>query len=115
MNITRKFACLCHGILDQTQKELNCSTNRKVTGKTERREPLHDKVLVKMVQLSEDSHTLSFRRAIWLWSKLGRYTEFRSQEFAMEKQQVIRYHVKPDGTKVVRPFCLKDFIWYDGD
>ena len=33
----------------------------------------------------------------------------------MEKQQVIRYHVKPDGTKVVRPFCLKDFIWYDGD
>ena len=33
----------------------------------------------------------------------------------MEKQQVIQYYVKPDGTKVVRSFCLKDFIWYDED
>ena len=67
------------------------------------------------MQLSKDSHALSFRRAIWLWSKLGQYTGFRRQEFAMEKQQVIRYYVKPDGTKVVRSFCLKDFIWYDED
>ena len=83
--------------------------------KPDRREPLHDKVLVKMMQLSEDSHALSFRRAIWLWSKLGRYTGFRRQEFAMEKQLVIQYHIKPDGTRVVRSFCLKDFIWYDED
>ena len=31
----------------------------------------------------------------------------------MEKKQVIQYYVKPDGTKVVRAFCLKDFVWYD--
>ena len=56
--------------------------------KPDRREPLCDKVLVKMMQLSEDSHALSFRRAIWLWSKLGRYSGLRRQEFAMEKQLV---------------------------
>ena len=28
------------------------------------REPLHDKVLVKIIQLSKDSHALSFRRVI---------------------------------------------------
>ena len=33
----------------------------------------------------------------------------------MEKQQGIQYYVKPDGTKVVRSFCLKGFIWYDED
>ena len=31
----------------------------------------------------------------------------------MEKKQVIQYYVKPDGTKVVRAFCLKDFVWCD--
>ena len=34
--------------------------------KLDRRELLRDKVLVKMMQLSEDSHALSFRRAIWI-------------------------------------------------
>ena len=67
------------------------------------------------MQLSEDSHAFSFRRAIWLWSQLGRYTGFGRQEFAMAKKHVIQYYVKPDGTKVVRSFCLKDFIWYDED
>ena len=79
------------------------------------REPLHDKVLVKLMHSSEDSHAHSFRRAIWLWSKLGRYTGCRHQEFAMEKQHVIKYYVKPDKTKVARYFCLKDIIWYDKD
>ena len=83
--------------------------------KPDQREPLHEKVLVKMMQLSDDSHPLGLRRAIWLWTKLGRYGGFRQQEFAMEKKFIIQYYVKPDGTKVVRAFCLKDFIWYDVD
>ena len=33
----------------------------------------------------------------------------------MEKQLVLQYYIKPDGTRVVRSFCLKDFIWYDED
>ena len=53
-------------------------------------EPLHDKVLIKIMQLSKDSHALSLRRAIWLVSKLGQYTGFRRQEFAMKNQQVIQ-------------------------
>jgi hypothetical protein len=33
----------------------------------------------------------------------------------MKKKQVVQYYVKPDGTKVVRTFCLRDFISYDED
>ena len=51
----------------------------------ERREPLHDKVLAHIMGLSEKNNGLSFRRAVWLWTRLGRYTGCRRQEFAMKK------------------------------
>ena len=58
--------------------------------KPDQREPLHDVELVKMMQLSEDSHALSFRRALWLWSKFGRYTGFRRQVCNVK---AVRYRV----------------------
>ena len=55
--------------------------------KPEQREPLYDKVLAHMMHLASESHPLSFRRAIWLWTNLGRYSGFRCQEFTMEKKR----------------------------
>ena len=74
---------------------------------------MHDKVLAQMIRLTDEGHPLSFREAIWLWTKLGRYTGFRRQEFAMESRSVIQVYVKPNGTHVVRTLTTKDYIWYN--
>ena len=37
----------------------------------DKREPLHDRVLTHMMYLSGVGHSLKFRKAIWLWTKLG--------------------------------------------
>ena len=58
-----------------------------------------------MLELSEESHGLSFRRAVWLWTKLGQYTGCCRQEFAMEKKNQV--YVKPDGTQVVSFSMMK--------
>ena len=80
-------------------------------GEPERREPLHDKVLAHMMELSEENHGLSFRQAAWLWTKLGWYKGYHRQEFAMEKDKEIQVYMKPVGTQVVQVFTLGDFIF----
>ena len=82
-------------------------------GKPDKREPLHDKVLTRIMRLADEGHPLSFRKAIWLWTKLGSYTGFRRQAFAMKSRSVIQIYAKPNITHVVRAFTMKDFIWYD--
>ena len=83
--------------------------------KPDKREPLHDKVLAQMMRLADEGHQLSLRKAIWLQTKLGRYTGFRRQECVMESRSVIQVYVKPNCTHVVKAFTMKDFIWYDDD
>ena len=74
---------------------------------------MHYKVLALMMRLTDECQPVSFRKSIWLWTKLGRYTCFRRQEFAMESRSVIQVYVKPNGTHVVRTFTTKDYIWYN--
>ena len=78
--------------------------------KPDNREPLHDNVLAQMMRLADEGHPLSSRKAIWLWTKLGRYTCFRCQKIAMESRSVIQVYVKPNGTHVVGAFRVEDFI-----
>ena len=56
--------------------------------KPDKREPLHDKVLAQMMRLADEGHPLSFRKAIWLWTKLGRYTGFRRQYVFCHGKQI---------------------------
>ena len=65
-----------------------------------------------MMRLADEGHPLSFRKVIWLWTKLCRRTGFRRQEFAMESRSVIQVYVKPNGKHVVRAFTMKDIILY---
>ena len=83
--------------------------------KADKSEHLYDKVLAQLMRLADEGHALSFRKAIWLWTKLGRYTGFRCQEFAMESRSVLQVYVKPNGTHVVRAFMMKHFIWFNDD
>ena len=87
----------------------------KFEDKPEKREPLHNKVIALMLKLAEEGNNLGFRRAIWLWTALGRYGAFRRQEFAMEKKDKIQVYVKPNGELVVRAFTMQDFLFYDED
>lgn len=79
-----------------------------------KREPLHDKVILMMKLMADKSSPYGFRRAMWLWTALGRYAGFRRQEFAMERQEIQMY-VKPNGDLVVRAFTVKNFIFFDKD
>ena len=88
----------------------------KIEDAPDKREPLHDKVIVRMYELSLDEHCeFGARKAIWLWTGLGRFGGFRRQEFAMDKSDEIQYYVKPNGELIVRAFTLSNFIFYDVD
>ena len=88
---------------------------KEFEGASAKREPLHDRVLAQMLDMSTGGPPHGFRRAMWLWTNVGRYAGFRRQEFAMEKKDVIQVYVKPNGDQVVRAFTVKDFIFYDDD
>ena len=98
-----------------TQANNMLKKQKAFEGKSDRREPLHGKVLAHVMALSETSHELSFRWAIWLWTNLSWYNRCRIQEYAMEKKHEIQVNVKPNGMQVVWVFTMKDFIWYDVD
>jgi hypothetical protein len=88
----------------------------KIEDAPDKREPLHDKVIVRMYELSLDEHCkFGARKAIWHWTGLGRFGGFRRQEFAMDKSDEIQYYVKPNGELIVRAFTLSNFIFYDVD
>ena len=57
--------------LGVTQANIILRKKKTFEGAPERREQLHDEELAHMMTLSEASHKLSFRRAIWLWTILG--------------------------------------------
>lgn len=79
-----------------------------------RRSPLNIKMIVKMYELSKED-PLSFAACIYDFSGSGCFGGFREQEFAMESKTKIRYFIKPDGTKVIRAFTRRNFIFYDSD
>jgi hypothetical protein len=81
----------------------------------ERREPLPDKTLARMMGLAKSSDPLGFKAAVWDITGLGRLGGFRQQEFAMDKNSVIKHYVKPDGTLVVRAFCVRNLIFRTED
>ena len=88
----------------------------KVEDAPDKREPLHDKVIVRMYELSlDESCRFGARKAIWNWTSLGRFGGYRRQEFAMDKSDEIQYYVKPNGELIVRAFTLSNFIFYDDD
>ena len=58
---------------------------------------------------------LGFKAAVYEFTALGRFGGFCWQEFAMDSTTKIKYYVLPDGTKVIRAFTLKNFIFYDVD
>lgn len=83
--------------------------------KPDQREPLPTRTIAKLRDLALADHQHGLRTSIWLWTALGRLGGFRIQEFAMDKADVIRVYVTPCGTRVVRAFTLKNFIFYDSD
>ena len=83
-------------------------------GKPDRREPLHDKVLAQMKILADAGPRNGFKRAVWLWTNLGTSTGFRRQEFVMDKQE-IQLYVLPNGSTVIRAFCVKNFHFFNDD
>ena len=100
---------------DETDAARLLVEQKKYEDKPDKREPLHDKVIIKMMEMAEGGDPYGFRRAIWLWTGLGRFGGFRRQEFAMEKKYEIQVYVKPDDTRVVRAFTLQNFIFFDED
>ena len=58
---------------------------------------------------------LGFKAAVYEFTALGRFGGFRWQEFAMDSTTKIKYYVLPDGTKAVRAFTVKNFIFYNVD
>ncbi|EJK56000.1 hypothetical protein THAOC_24188, partial [Thalassiosira oceanica] len=80
-----------------------------------RRARLPDKVLERMRELSLDDDPTGFRRIAWLFTNVGRYAGLRIQEYGMDRFDVIKYYVLPDGTKVMRAFAVKDLLFYDED
>ena len=58
---------------------------------------------------------LGFKAAAYDFTALGSSGAFRRQEFAMDSKTKICYYFLPDGTKVVRAFTVKNFIFYDVD
>lgn len=87
----------------------------KVEPAAAKREPLHDKVIVRMFELAKESHKHGARNTIWKWVGLGRFGGYRRQEFAMDKKDEIQYYVKPNGETVVRAFTRENFIFYNED
>lgn len=79
----------------------------------ERREPLHDLVLMRMHDLAMSAPPLGFAAAIWDITALGRLAGFRQQEYAMDSRTSAKYYVKPDGSKVLRAFSLNNFLFPD--
>ena len=82
---------------------------------SEKREPLHDRVLVRMYELAQGGDKFGLRRALWLWTRLGCFGGFRRQEFVMDKKTDIQFYVMPDGTLIARAFTIKNFIFFDED
>ena len=88
----------------------------KVEDAPDKREPLHDKVIIRMYELShEESSHFGARKAIWYWTGLGHFGGFRWQEFAMDKATEIQYYVKHNGEHVLQAFTLSNFIFYNDD
>ena len=81
----------------------------------ERREPLPDKALARMLNSAKFSDPLGFRAAVWDITGLGRLGGFRQQEFAMDTNSTIKHYVKPDGTLIVRVFCVRNLIFKTKD
>ena len=79
-----------------------------------KRDPLTDKMIVKMQEMSR-AEPLGFKAAAYDFIALGRFGGFRQQEFCMDSKNTIKYYVMPNGTKVVRAFTVKNFIFYDED
>ena len=79
----------------------------------ERREPLHDFVLTRMCDLAQSSSPLGFAAAVWDITALGRFAGFRQQEYAMDSRTAPKYYVKPDGSRVLRAFAVKNFLFRD--
>ena len=67
----------------------------------DKREPLHDQVIIKMYELSKECDRYGFHRGAWLWTRLGCFGGFRCQEFVMGKKNEIQFYVMPDSTLVV--------------
>ena len=76
--------------------------------------PLNHKMIVMMHQLAQED-PLGFKAAAYEFTALGCFGAFRRQEFAMDSKTKICYYFLPDGTKVVRAFTVKNFIFYDVD
>ena len=89
------------------------AAQRRFQQEPDRREPLHDLVLHKMRQLAEQACPLGFAAAVWDITALGCYGGFRQQEYAMDSPSVIKYYVKPDGTRVTRAFTLRNILFKD--
>ena len=81
----------------------------------DKREPLHDRVIIKMYELSKEDNRYGFCRGAWLWTRLDCFGGFRRQEFVMNRKNEIQFYVMPDGTLVVRAFTLKNFVFFDED
>ncbi|KAL7527743.1 hypothetical protein ACHAXR_002105, partial [Thalassiosira sp. AJA248-18] len=90
------------------------SAQEKFKDASAKRNPLTDKTIVKMEELSHED-PLGFNAAVYdfVFVALGRFGGFRQQEFCMDTKRRIKYYVMPDGTKVVRAFTRKNFIFCD--
>ena len=68
-----------------------------------------------MLNSAKFSDPLGFRAAVWDITGLGRLGGFRQQEFAMDSNSTIKHYVKPDGTLIVRAFCVRNLIFKTKD
>jgi len=87
---------------------------KKFESGSAKRDPLTDKMIVKMQEMSRDD-PLGFKAAAYEFTALGRFGGFRQQEFCMDSKRTIKYYVMPNGAQIVRAFTVKNFIFYDED
>ena len=99
---------------DKSDADKLLSEQKKFEGKSAKRSPLNDKMIVKMQELAQED-PLGFKAAVFEFTALGRFGGFRQQEFCMDSKTVIKYYVLPNGTAVVRAFTVKNFIFLDED
>ena len=99
---------------DNSDADKLLKEQKKFEGPSSKRAPLNDKMIVKMQELAEED-PLGFAAAAFDFTALGRFGGFRQQEFCMDSKKKIKYYVIPNGTKVVRAFTVKNFIFFDED
>ena len=87
---------------------------KKFEDASAKRSPLTDKMIVKMQELAQED-PLGFKACAFEFTALGRFGGFRQQEFCMDSKKKIKHYIMPNGTKVVRAFTVKNFIFYDKD